>query len=141
MRRGFTLLELCFVVTLIAALTAISVPVFSVLVARSHAAEARTMVHAIAHAELQHYRDHGAFLACPAAGEIPGPVAAFPDDEPCWEALGVRVGQDVRYRYSVSLEGESYQVLAEGDQDGDGERARFVLDGRELALTVTGELE
>lgn len=140
MRRAFTLIELCYVLAIIGLLTAVTVPSYDTLLRRSRAAEAPAMIHAIAHAELQHLRDRGSYVACPPAGgiaDLPGP---FPD-APCWRALGVRVSDEVRYRYGVEVTGGTFVVTAEGDQDGDGVLARFTLDGRTLHLEVEDELE
>ena len=71
MRRGFTLIELCFVIAIIAILAAVTVPAYDVLLRRAHSAEARSMMTAIAHAQLQYQRDHGSYLACAATGEVP----------------------------------------------------------------------
>ena len=140
MRRAFTLIELCYVLAIIGLLTAVTVPAYDTLLRRSRAAEAQAMVHAIAHAELQHLRDRGSYVACPASGELIDLPAPFPD-APCWRALGIRVGGDVRYRYGVEATADTFTVLAEGDQDGDGLLARYTLDSRTLDLTVEDELE
>jgi len=141
MRRGFTLIELCYVIAVLGLLAALTVPAYDVLLRRAHVAEARAMVHAIAHAELRHLRDRGAYLPCGTSGDVPREPVAFPEDEPCWKALGIRSEGLVRYRYAVSLEDDSYLVTAEGDLDGDGQQSRFSLDGRDLILHVVDELE
>lgn len=52
MRRGFTLLELCFVITLIGLLAAVTVPAYDVVHRRALALEAPTMLEAISNAEM-----------------------------------------------------------------------------------------
>ncbi len=141
MQRGLTMLELCCVVAVIAIVTAMSVPMYDVLVRRARADEARTMLHAIAHAELRHYRDRGGYLACDPGGEIPVPHGRFANDEPCWRELGVQLTGEVRYRYSVALVDDSFVVTAQGDLDRDGSASRFTLHGRDLSLEIEDELE
>lgn len=138
---GFTILELSCVLAVIAALTALAVPAFDTLVRRAHVGEARTLVLAIAHAELRHHRDQGRYLACEPQGEIPVRSAPFPNDRPCWQALGIRLGNEVRYRYGVALQGDSFVVTAQGDLDRDGIPSRFTLHGIDLSLQVEAELE
>lgn len=140
-RLGFTLLELSAVIAIISILAATGVPAYDALVRRAHADEARTMIQAIAHAELQHYRDHGSYLACAPAGPIPQGPGHFPADEACWRALGLRADGDVRYRYQAALDGTSFVVTAEGDLDRDGTTSRFTLRGATLAVETENELE
>jgi prepilin-type N-terminal cleavage/methylation domain-containing protein len=141
MRRGFTLVELAFVVAVIGVLVAATVPTYQALVARARADEARSMLHAIADAELRHFRDQGRFLACEPKGAVPKGAAPFPNNEPCWKALGIVVAAPVRYRYSAALDADSFNVTAEGDLDGDGQPSRFTLKGRTFAIDVQDELE
>ena len=140
MRRGFTLLELSYVIAVIALLTAITVPAHDMLLRRAKAGEARATLSLIAHAELQHFRDHGVFVACGPSGPVPAEPIVF-SDEPCWKELGVRIEATVRYRYSVALDDGSFVVTAEGDLNGDSVPSRFTLDGRTLGLVVEDELE
>ena len=140
MRRGFTLLELCFVVMIIGLLTAITVPTYDVLLRRTHQAEARSMLSAIAHAQLQHHRDNGSYLACPASGPIPTPTVAFPT-EACWQQLGISMGSTVRYRYGVALTDHSFVVTAEGDLDRDGHHSTLTLQGETLQIDIVDGLE
>ena len=141
MRRGFTLIELSYVIAVIALLAAITVPAYDVLLRRAHVAEARAVVHGIAHAELRHLRDRGHYLPCGPAGDVPTEPVAFPADAPCWKALGIRTEGLVRYRYAVSVADGSFLVSAEGDLDGDGIVSRFSLSGHDLELVVVDELE
>lgn len=141
MRRGFTLIELCFVLAILALLVGVTVPAYSHLHLRAKAAEADSMLQAIGHAQLQHFRDRGTYLACPAQGEIPGGLAPWQDPQGCWKAMGIEVGGAVRYRYSVELHGSDFVAVAEGDLDGDGQSGRYRLDGRSLVVTAEGPLE
>ncbi len=141
MRRGYTLIELSFVLAILAALTAATVPTYELIMRRARAAEPRGVVQAIAHAELRHFRDRGGYLACEATGDLPTTPVPFPNAVPCWRELGVQMTGDVRYRYEVRLDGDSYVVTAEGDLDQDGVIARFTLSGRDLALSIEDELE
>lgn len=140
MRRGFTLVELAFVIAIIALLTAITVPTTYTLVMRARAEEARMTLHAIAHAELQYRRDHGEFLECTSGGTVPTSPSDFSTNE-CWKQLGIQPEGRVRYRYIASKDGPSFKLLAEGDLDGDNVTSRFVLDGRTMEITVEQELE
>ena len=140
MRRGFTLLELCFVISIMGILTALTVPTYDVLLRRAHQSEARSMLSAIAHAQLTHQRDTGTWLACPATGPIPAPTAAFPD-EACWKTLGIFPDGPVRYRYGVTLRGEGFIVTAEGDLDRDGQASLLTLEGSSLTITAVDGLE
>ena len=140
MRRGFTLLELCFVVMIIALLTAITVPSYDVLLRRTHQAEARSMLSAIAHAQLQHQRDNGAYLDCPATGPVPAPMLEFPTAT-CWKQLGLEVGSTVRYRYGVELTDHSFVVTAQGDLDRDGQLSTLTLQGETLQIDIVDGLE
>lgn len=141
MRRGFTILELSCVLAVIAIITAICVPVYDVMVRRAKADEARTMLHAIAHAELAHYRDHGFYLAC-APDPVASPVlGSFPSHAPCWRQLGIELSGEVRYRYAVALVDDSFEVTAVGDLDGDGQSSLYTLHGRDLGIDVLDGLE
>lgn len=140
MRRGFTLLELCFVVMIIGLLTAITVPSYDVLLRRTHQAEARSMLSAIAHAQLQYQRDNGVYLSCPATGPVPVPTLEFPS-EPCWKQLGITVGSTVRYRYGVELSERSFVVTAQGDLDRDGHHSTLTLQGETLQIDIEDGLE
>ena len=97
MRRGFTIIELSFVLTVMGILIGATVPVYEVLVKRARAQEAWTTVQAIAQAELQYHRDHRGFLACEGATAIPKKPVQFPNGEVCWRALGIRLDGPCHY--------------------------------------------
>lgn len=141
MRRGFTLIELCFVIAILGVLTAVTVPAYGVIHRRAQAAEARAMLSAIAHAELRHHRDTGVLLPCGPTASVGKTPVAFPNGEACWQALHIQVGGAVRYQYAVALDGDSFVVTAVGDLDGDGKRSTLRLDGRNLHIETTDGLE
>lgn len=124
-----------------ALLTAITVPTYQVLIDRTRTEEARSTLQAIAHAELRHFRDQHAYLACPAQGDVPKGPVAFANDADCWKRLGIQVDGVVRYRYSVTAAEGTFDAVAEGDLDGDGVTSRFTLHGRDLSLDVVNERE
>ena len=140
-QQGMTILELCAVLAVIAILSAMAVPMYDGLVRRAQADEARTLLHAIAHAELRHYRDRGTYLACDPGGDIPAGGGSFPNDAACWQQLGVQIDGPVRYRYAVATAGESFVATAEGDLDQDGLISRFTLHGTDLSVETRDELE
>src|SRR3954470_8147554 len=98
-RRGFTVIELSTVLAVMAVLVALTVPEYRQLVLRAQTEEARTTLSAIAHAELRYHRDHGQFLACGEAAAAPKRGTVFPAELPCWKALGISLGANVRYAY------------------------------------------
>src|SRR4051812_9838323 len=102
MKRGFTLIELSAVLAGMALVVGLTVPVYRSLVLRAHSDEARTMLPAIAHAELRYHRDHGQYLACGAEPVAPTLPVHFPAELPCWTALGISPSGDVRYGYAVT---------------------------------------
>lgn len=140
MRRGFTLIELAFVVAIIAILTAVTVPVTFTLVQRARGEEARAMLQMIAHAELQHRRDHGDYLPCAPTGDVPKALTELVVSD-CWQALGITAEGRVRFRYAVEVEGDAFKVIAEGDLDADGTPSRFTLDSRTLDIVADKEFE
>ena len=141
MRRGFTLIELSFVLAVMALLVGITIPNFIPMVRRAQAVEARMMVSTIAHAELRYHRDHGQFLACGSIEAPPTRPVPFPNGLSCWRALGISTDGEVRYAYAALVDDASFRVVASADLDGNGVASRFTLDGRTLLLDVENELE
>lgn len=141
MRRGFSIIELSYVLAVMGIVVAIAVPSYDALLRRARVDEARSMLAAVAHAELRHFRDRGAYLACGAEGAVPTGPVAFPSESACWKELGIAVGGEVRYRYSVELKDGTFFANAEGDLDGDGKPSHFSWNGRLASLTVEDELE
>lgn len=141
--RGFTLIELAFVLGIISVVAAAAVPGYQAILQRSRAGEARELLHVIAHAELAHLRDRGAFLACPPEpAQVPAAAkVAFDGGKDGWKSLGFKPDGAVRYQYEVVLVDGGYMAIARGDLDGDGQPSEFVLDGRTGRITATEELE
>jgi len=142
-RRGFSLIELAMVLSVIGLLVTLSVPGYRSMVLRPRAAEARMGVQGIADAQLRYFRDHGQFVACPSmpAATPRGTLAAFDAKAPGWKALAVSMEGRVRYRYEVVLDGKSFKVVAHGDLDADGQESTYTLRGEDLELVVEDELE
>ena len=143
-RRGFTLIELAMVLSVMGLLVALSVPGYRSIVLRSRSQEARMALEGIADAELRYFRDHGRFVACAPmpAGEIPrGTTALFDAKAPGWRELAFHMEGRVRYRYEVALEGKSFRAVARGDLDGDGKASTFTLRGDTMQLAIEDELE
>ncbi|MFT3711916.1 MAG: prepilin-type N-terminal cleavage/methylation domain-containing protein [Archangium sp.] len=138
--RGFTIAELAFVLAVMGIVVSITVPTGEALIRRARADEAHAILAAIAHQELRHWRDTGAFLACPATGEVPKKATPFAVSD-CWKSLGVAPQGEVRFRYSVEVKDGSFTAIAEGDLDGDGVTSDYRWDGRTGALTIREALE
>ena len=143
-KNGFTLLELALVLTVIGTLVALAVPGYQYFLNRSRVAEARTVLEAIAHAELSYFRDHGSYLACaPSSATVPqGRQGTFARTAEGWSQIGIQIDGPIWYRYEVVLAADqSFQVIAKGDLDGDGRSSRIVLDGKTLTYEIHDELE
>lgn len=140
-RRGMTIVELAFVLAVMGAVVAITVPTSTVLLQRARTDEARAFLSALEHAELRHFRDTGTWLACPASGEVPRGVARRTSGSGCWATLLGAEPLELRYRYRVDLVDGHFVAIAEGDLDGDGQLSEFRLDGRTHQLDIKDELE
>lgn len=140
-RRGFTIVEIACVLAVMGIVVAITVPAMDVLVRRARTEEARVMLASIAHAELRHFRDTGAYLACSSPGEVPRHPVRFSSDVPCWKALAIQLEGDVRYRYRVELADGSFVAIAEGDLNGNGVSSEFRWEGRTQRVVEKEPLE
>lgn len=141
-RRGFTLVELAFVVAIIAFLAAATIPGYHLVWLRTQTTEARSMLVALAHAESTWRRDHGSYLACPPGPteDVPKVARHFPD-RACWKALGLSTAERSRFRYQVKLTPTGFEAIAEGDLDGDGAPSTFKLQSNDLIVTAENEFE
>ena len=141
-RRGFSLIELAFVLAIITFLAAATIPGDHLVWLRVQTSEARSMLTAVAHAESTWRRDHGAFLEClPGATEDVPKVARPAPERACWKALGLSSNERSRFRYQVKLTPAGFEAIAEGDLDGDGVTSTFRLQSNDLVITSENELE
>jgi prepilin-type N-terminal cleavage/methylation domain-containing protein len=142
--RGFTLVELAFVLAVLGVLVSLTVPGYRAITLRSRAAEAPLGLEALADAELRYFRDHGGFVACPPMppGAPPrGTSATLDAKAPGFKELGFHMDGPIRYQYEVVLEKSTFKAIARGDLDGNGRLSTFTLRGDTLALDVQDELE
>lgn len=141
-RKGFTLIELAFVLAIIAFLVAATIPGYHLIWLRTQTSEARSMLVALAHAEATWRRDHGQYLECLAGSAEDVPKVARPFAErACWKSLGVSSAERSRYRYQVKLTPTGFEAIAEGDLDADGVTSTFRLTSNDLVVTSENELE
>lgn len=140
--QGFTILELAVVVTLLSVLAVLAVPAFNTVMKRAYISEARVVMEGIAQAELEYYRDHGKFRACAVSSKtVPSrPDQMFDATAKGWSDIGFSVEGYVRYQYEVKTKGDTFQVIARGDLDQDGEVSQLTLD-QTLKYAAERELE
>lgn len=141
--KGFTLIELALVLSIIAILVTLAVPATGAFLARSRAEEARSVLQSIAQSENAYHRDHGKYIACaPSADAVAAGVeGTFDGSRAGWKELGFALDGPVRYRYEVTLEGATFAVHATGDLDGDGKTSKWTLAGDTLSIDAQDELE
>lgn len=141
-RRGFTLVELAFVLAVMSLLVAASVPGYHQVLLHARANEARSMLSALHHIVSIYQRDHGEVLECAPSPSEAVPTVAVPFvARPCWKALGFSVDGPVRYRYQVKRAGSGFEVIAEGDLNGDSVTSKFTLSSQDLRVTTEREFE
>ncbi len=131
--RGFTLVELSMVLSVMAILVTLSVPAYDGIVRHARAAEARATLEAIGDAELAHYRDTGAFLPCGSPKE--GALFEFDPNASCWRQLGIHFEGRPRFRYGVAVDPTGFVALATADLRHDGKVRTFKLTSQGLVLT------
>ncbi|MBL8935199.1 MAG: prepilin-type N-terminal cleavage/methylation domain-containing protein [Archangium sp.] len=141
-RRGFTLIELAFVLAIITFLAAVTIPGYHLVWLRVQASEARGMLTALSHAESTWRRDHGTYLECVAGRDedVPKGARLLPE-RACWKALGMSTSERSHYRYQVKLTPTGFEAIAEGDLDADGVTSRFSLQSNDLVIVSENDLE
>jgi prepilin-type N-terminal cleavage/methylation domain-containing protein len=101
MRMGFTLIELMVVVAIVAFLTMLAVPSFTLFLAKAKRTEAYANLHAIYAAQKAYWAEHGTYAAA-----LAGPQGAG------WQPEGYRGGgEQENFYYTYGLpgsEGVSY---------------------------------
>lgn len=101
MRMGFTLIELMVVVAIIAILTMLAVPTFTIFIAKAKRTEAYTNLHALYAAEKAYWAEHGSYTA-----QLSGP------DGLGWQPAGYHgggAGENFYYTYGLrGVEGVNY---------------------------------
>lgn len=133
--RGFTLLELACVVTVISILVSLAVPNYRVYRDRALATEAAVNVETIAYLELVTMLERGAPIACPAnPAQVPAPLARFESND-AWARLGFAPEGQVRFQYRVEATPETFVVVATGDLDQDGIQSEYRLDSTTMETT------
>jgi prepilin-type N-terminal cleavage/methylation domain-containing protein len=137
--RGFTLLELTVVLTMIGVLLAVAIPAFAKYVRKTRTSEAMMNVATIVALERSYYIDHRAYVPCPATPQaVPkGKDATWPGGE-AWDRIGFHPESAVRYQYEVEVKVKdgAFTARARGDLDGDGIASLFELVGQ---ATPTGQ--
>lgn len=128
MRRGFTLLELVTVISILTVLAAMAVPNYVQYRRRAQVAEARMLLDLVGHLEAVHRLETGHYLACPPSPRaVPRGRAEKWEPTPEWNALGFGVESAIRYQLSVEVVDGGFLARARGDLDGDGVASELTL--------------
>ncbi|MEL7371600.1 MAG: prepilin-type N-terminal cleavage/methylation domain-containing protein [Myxococcota bacterium] len=137
--KGFSLLELAVVLTILSMLVSLAVPTYTTYVHRAREAEAFLQVETIAYLEEVRVLELGAPIALPPnPSSRPGPRPAMFEQQSAWSDLGLRIEGPLYFQYRVDLEGsDHFIVTALGDVDGDGEFTRVTLSSQDLVVRRT----
>jgi type II secretory pathway pseudopilin PulG len=149
-RDGLTLVETAIAVAIVGALLAVLVPAFARSLRTSKISEASEQLDRLSRSVSTYYEaertvDDATVRACVPGPAGPAPAQPSPEREPVdlsadetpgaatWRAIGHRVDEPVRYRYTLvsaspgcGRTGRALVTLrAEGDLDGDGDLSTF----------------
>jgi type IV pilus assembly protein PilA len=131
-KRGFSLIELMIVVSILGILAAVAIPNFVLFQLRSKTGEAKTNLAAIRTAEEGYFSEFGTYVAAP--GWTPALAStrkqAWPSPAPGFDTVGWSPEGAVFFRYEISASGAGavlvdFEAGARGDLDGDGNSSSF----------------
>jgi prepilin-type N-terminal cleavage/methylation domain-containing protein len=121
---GFSLIELMVVVSIIAVLSTVAIPLFQSYQLRTRTAEVKTNLTAIRTAEESYYAEWGSYLAAdPEPAVVPGSTPVdFNDKTTAFGTLGFKPEGRVFFSYGAALsaDGTGYTIDAAADIDQDG---------------------
>lgn len=142
--KGYTLIELMIVLSIIGILAAVAIPAFMAQMQRSRTTEAYSVIGEIRSAQDAYYATFSQFCGPltwnPVNYGVGGTLEGFDFNAAGWDQLGAHPEGFVRFRYQVlagppgttpaGIPGFSgadhwYVIQAEGDLDGDGETVAF----------------
>ncbi len=108
--RGFTLIELMIVVSIIGILAAISRPDLVTYRNKAFRSEAEVFLGLIASAEMRHKMRYGKFVACPL--NPPRKGAAWDSSMPQWKRIGFKGGGERHFQYEVVTDEAGFKAFA-----------------------------
>ncbi len=141
---GFTLIELMFVVVLLAILVTIAVPVYEKFQFKAKISEAKANLCAIRSCQETYYFENDSYRICalhPAVVPAAWDAAEIPEG---WIEIGFAPAGKLRYSYEVAAGPsgivDSFFARAYGDLDGDGIQSLFSMN-EEGSITSINPLE
>jgi len=136
--RGFTLIELTFVVTVIGILAAIAIPDFMKFQAKARQSEAKSLMPLIAAYEMDYKLRHGKFVAC---GMNPAKQGAKWDPKIAgWGELGFEPVGLKDYSFEVVLKDNNFMVRAVGNIDNDPELDVWEMTGIDQLINTFNDV-
>jgi prepilin-type N-terminal cleavage/methylation domain-containing protein len=122
--RGFTLMELMIVVSIVGLLAAIAIPNLIGMQKRAKTTEAKSNLGAIWSLQEAYYAENDSY-ASPSGGLDPGTYNGTTG----WSELGFYPKGITRYEYEVvSASNTTFLAQASGDIDGDGQSDTWTID-------------